>query len=273
MRPQPASSMPGSTAAVSAAGAMTLSSKARRTSATGMAAVGPSGSTVAALLTRMSTRPAASAVVAARPRCCASLRSAGMTRICPAAVPRPTRISAAPASASPSATARPIPRPAHVISAVLPARSVTTVVSFRARNPWPVSSPAVPGPTSGLRRDALLVSLDVTGRTSAGCQAALSLAPLWRTVLPRDLRQRLEWPARSAQAGNERAVSYQPAAPSGGLMKKIARLLADDHDTDRRHRPGGPLDRSPPGLQNPRRTRRDSHRARRSWLAALQRGS
>jgi hypothetical protein len=51
MRPQPASSMPGSTAAVSAAGAMTLSSKARRSSAGGMAAVGLSGSTVAALLT------------------------------------------------------------------------------------------------------------------------------------------------------------------------------------------------------------------------------
>jgi len=35
-------------------------------------------------------------------------------------------------------------------------------------------------------------------------------------------------------------------------MKKIARLPADDDDSDRRHRSGGPLDRSPPGLQNPR---------------------
>ena len=46
---------------MSAAGAITLSSKASRRSPALMPAVGPSGSTVAALLTRMSTRPAASA--------------------------------------------------------------------------------------------------------------------------------------------------------------------------------------------------------------------
>ena len=69
--------MPGSTAAVGAAGATTLISKARRKSAAAMVAVGPSGSTVAALLTRMSTRPAVSLLAAAWPRCSSSARSAG----------------------------------------------------------------------------------------------------------------------------------------------------------------------------------------------------
>ena len=77
--------MPGRTAAVSAAVATTLTSKARRSSAAGMAAVTPSSAMVAALLIRMSTRPG----TAACPRCSSSLRSAGRMRIRSAAAHRP----------------------------------------------------------------------------------------------------------------------------------------------------------------------------------------
>src|ERR1700760_4844029 len=59
-RPQRASSMAGRTAAVRAVGATTLTSKARRRSSAAMPTVGPRGSTVAALLIRMSTGPACS---------------------------------------------------------------------------------------------------------------------------------------------------------------------------------------------------------------------
>src|SRR5216683_5101798 len=82
-RPQTASSMPGRTAAVSAAGATTLISNARRTSADAMPTVGPSGSTVAASLTRMSTLPVARTAAAARSRSSSSARSAGTRLIRP----------------------------------------------------------------------------------------------------------------------------------------------------------------------------------------------
>jgi hypothetical protein len=65
--------------------------------------------------------------------------------------------------------------------------------------------------------------LDVSGSTSARSQAALWLAPLWRTVLPRDLRG--AWSRRrrgQRRLSDEQAVSYHPAAPSGGLMKKMS---------------------------------------------------
>jgi hypothetical protein len=54
---------------VSAATAITFTSKARRNSPDGICAVGPSGSTVAALFTSMSTRAASSAAATARLRC------------------------------------------------------------------------------------------------------------------------------------------------------------------------------------------------------------
>src|SRR5580704_15303781 len=144
MRPQPAASMPGRTAAVSAAGATTLTSKARRSPAAGMEAVAPSGSTMAALLIRMSTRPASAASAVAR-RWSSSPRSAATMRTWPGRAPRATarswvwlswlaeratRMRLAPASASPTATARPMPRPAPVMSAVRPAKSAVTAISF-----------------------------------------------------------------------------------------------------------------------------------------------
>jgi hypothetical protein len=79
--------MPGSTAALSAATAMTLSSKAWRSCTSGTLAVAPSGSTVAALLIRMSMRPGTRAVRTARARCASSPRSAGTIKILSAETP------------------------------------------------------------------------------------------------------------------------------------------------------------------------------------------
>jgi hypothetical protein len=54
---------------------------------------------------------------------------------------------------------------------------------------------------SALRRDGLLVLPGITEQTSEACQVVLLLAPLWRTVLPRDLRMRLESPTARGSAG------------------------------------------------------------------------
>src|SRR5918992_4926417 len=141
-RPQPRSSMSGTTARARLIGANTLIANADCNSPGSVLSVGPTGQTTAALLIRMSTPPSSPTTAAIT---CGtwsgSPRSAGATF---ATRPRARTSSAvssssscerasnetfAPAWASATAVARPMPLPAPVTSACAPSNAVTRLPS------------------------------------------------------------------------------------------------------------------------------------------------
>ncbi len=144
MRPQPASSIPGRTDALSTIGPRTLIASAAVTAAGSRSGVGPSGQTTAALFTRSSTGPSSATARASAAWACVVLPTSAGT----ASAVRPRswisaatasswsplraiRATLAPASASPSATSRPIPRPAPVTSATRPSSAASITRRMR----------------------------------------------------------------------------------------------------------------------------------------------
>src|SRR5918992_571937 len=141
-RPQPRSSMSGTTARARLIGANTLIANADCSSPGSVLSIGPTGQTTAALLIRMSTPPSSPTTAAiACGTWSASPRSAGAAF---ATRPRARTSSAvssssscerasnetfAPAWASATAVARPMPLPAPVTSACAPSNAVTRLPS------------------------------------------------------------------------------------------------------------------------------------------------
>src|ERR687892_717129 len=165
-RPQPRSSMLGTTARARLIGANTLIANADCSSPGSVFSVGPTGQTTAALLIRMSTPP--SSPTAAAIACgtwSGSPRSAGATF---ATRPRARTSSAvssssscerasnetfAPAWASATAVARPMPLPAPVTSACAPSNAVTRLPSEERRASVRAASPSDGHPAAVDRDD------------------------------------------------------------------------------------------------------------------------